>query len=238
MMFAQQNTSAHAPSIALLEEGRSFPAQVTETTPCLTTEMTVADPDVLAGHPQLKAPGQHATNGARAWGVSNGAWSDDEVWLKDRAVCPRTSGYLSAEDMKNPHRSADRAKMSEQTLPQRLAQQYNLKSTDDFTAPSTVFGEQQVKTIGGDPVLSVTQNQLMEIVRRACHELTATPFSDSLVCPKQLSYGSPHTVRPAATGFRSAEVRSSWQVNYCEAFYRVTSASHQCKMGITLVRQR
>ena len=64
-MFAQQNTSAHAPSIALLEEGRTSPARPTETTPCLTTEMTVADPGALAGHPQLKAPGQHATNGAQ-----------------------------------------------------------------------------------------------------------------------------------------------------------------------------
>jgi len=79
-------------------------------------------------------------------GVSNGAWNHDEVLLKDRAVCPRTSGYLSAEDMKNPHRSTDRAKMSEQTLPQRLAQQYSLKSPDDFTAPSAVFGEQQAET--------------------------------------------------------------------------------------------
>ena len=61
MMFAQQNTSAHAPSIALLEEGRTSPARPTETTPCLISEMTVADPDALAGHPQLKAPGQHAT---------------------------------------------------------------------------------------------------------------------------------------------------------------------------------
>ena len=62
-MFAQQNTSAHAPSIALLEEGRTSPARPTETTPCLTTEMTVADPGALAGHPQHKAPGQHATVG-------------------------------------------------------------------------------------------------------------------------------------------------------------------------------
>jgi len=139
----------------------------------LTTEVTVAYPGALAGHPQLKAPGQHATNGARTWGVSNGAWSDDEVWLlKDRVVCPCTSGYLSAEDMKNPHRSTDRDKASEQTLPQRLAQQYSLKSPDDFTASSTVYGEGQAKAIEGDPVLSVTQNQLMEIVRRACHELT------------------------------------------------------------------
>ena len=61
MMFAQQNASAHAPSIALLEEGRTSPARPTETTPCLTTGMTVADPGALAGHPQLKAPGQHAT---------------------------------------------------------------------------------------------------------------------------------------------------------------------------------
>jgi len=189
-MFAQQNTSAHAPSIA---EGRTSPARPTETTPCLTTEMIVADPDALAGRPQFKAPGQQATNGARTWGVWNGAWSDDKVWLKDRAVCPRTSGYLAAEDMKNPHCPTERAKISEQTLQQHLVQQYSLKSPDDFTAPSAVFREQQARTIAGDPVLCVTQNQLMEIVRRACHELTATVFSDSLVCPKQLSYGSPHT---------------------------------------------
>jgi len=115
--------------------------------------VTIADPGAIAGHPQLKAPGQHATNGARTWGVSNDAWSDDEVWLKDRVVCPRTSGYLSAEDMKDPHRSTDRAKMTEQTLPQRLAQQYSLKSPDDFTASSEVFGEQQPTTVGGDPIL-------------------------------------------------------------------------------------
>ena len=42
-MFAQQNTSAHAPSIALLEEGRTSPARPTETTPCLTTEIAVAE---------------------------------------------------------------------------------------------------------------------------------------------------------------------------------------------------
>jgi len=51
-MFTQQNTSAHASSIALLEEGRTSPARPTETMPCLTTEMTVADPDALDGHPQ------------------------------------------------------------------------------------------------------------------------------------------------------------------------------------------
>jgi len=61
MLFAQQNTSAHAPSIALLDEGRTSPSRPTETTPCLTTEMTVADPGALAGHPQLKAPEQQAT---------------------------------------------------------------------------------------------------------------------------------------------------------------------------------
>jgi len=76
--------------------------------------------------------------------------------------------------------------MSEQTLPQRLAQQYTLKSPNDFAASSAVFGQQQAKTVGGESILSVTQNQLMEIVRRA------TPFSASPVCPKQLSYGSPH----------------------------------------------
>ena len=74
-MFAQKHTSAHAPSIALLEEGRTSPARPTETTLRPTTEMTVADPGTVAGHPQLKAPGQHATNGARTWGVSNGVWS-------------------------------------------------------------------------------------------------------------------------------------------------------------------
>ena len=61
MMFPQQNPSAHAPSIALLEEGRTSPARPTETTPLFTTEMTVDDADAVAGHPQLKAPGQHAT---------------------------------------------------------------------------------------------------------------------------------------------------------------------------------
>ena len=71
-MFAQQNTSAHASSTALLEEGRTSPARPSETTPCLTTEMTVADPGALAGHPQPREPGQHATNGARTCRLAHG----------------------------------------------------------------------------------------------------------------------------------------------------------------------
>jgi len=58
--FCTQTTSAHAPSIVLLEEGRTSQARPTETTPCLTTEMTVADANAQAGHPQHKAPRQHA----------------------------------------------------------------------------------------------------------------------------------------------------------------------------------
>jgi len=98
-MFAQQHTSIHAPSIALLDEGRTPPARPTDTTPCSINEITVAVPGTLAGHPQFKVPGQHATNGARTCGESSGAWMDDEVWLKERADVPRTSGYFSTEDM-------------------------------------------------------------------------------------------------------------------------------------------
>jgi len=140
--------------------------------------------------------------------------------------------------MKNPHRSTDRAQTTEQTLPQRLAQQYSLKLPDDFTASSTVYGQGQAKAIGGDPVLSVTQNQLMEIVRRACHELTATPFSNSLVCPKQLSYGSPHIglesdLQPPASGQqksaasgRSTTVRHSTESPPARTCVRWRSPSH------------
>jgi len=60
-MFAQQHTSIHAPSIALLDEGRTPPARPTDTTPCSINEITVAVPGTLAGHPQIKVPGQHAT---------------------------------------------------------------------------------------------------------------------------------------------------------------------------------
>jgi len=63
-----------------------------------------------------------------------------------------------------------------------------------------------------DPVLSVTQNQLMEIVRRGCREVTATPFPDSPVSPKQLSYGSPHAglesnLQPPAFSQQKSSVR-------------------------------
>jgi len=62
MMFAQENTSAHASPIALLEEGLTSPLQLDHLKlRCLTTEMTVADPGTLAGHPQLTTSGQHAT---------------------------------------------------------------------------------------------------------------------------------------------------------------------------------
>ena len=52
----------------------------------------------------------------------------------------------------------------------------------------------------------------MEIVRLACHELMAAPFSDSPVCPKQLSYGSPHIGvesdrQPPASGQQKSAAR-------------------------------
>jgi len=187
VMFAHLTSTLHAPSVAHLEEGRTPPALLTG-----TSTSTVAVPDALAGHPQLNASGQHATNGARTWGVSIGAWSDDEVWMKDPAVCPRTSGYLSAENTKESYRPTDRAQTSDETVKQCPVQHCILRSPEDFSAPLLVYGEQQATAIMDDPVLSVTQNQLMEIVRRACHEVTATPFTDSPVRPKQLSYGSPH----------------------------------------------
>jgi len=85
---------------------------------------------------------------------------------------------------------------------------------------------------------SVTQNQLMEIMRRACHELTATPFSDSSVCPKQLSYGSPHIglesdPQPLASGKqksaargRSTTVRHSTESPPVRTSVRWRSPSH------------
>ena len=88
-MFAHPTSTLPAPSVAHLEEGRTPPALPTGTS-------TFSVSDALAGHPQLKASGQHATNSAHTWDVPIGAWGDDEVWMKDPAVCPRTSGYLSA----------------------------------------------------------------------------------------------------------------------------------------------
>jgi len=61
-MFAQQHISIHAPSIALLDEGRTPPARLTDTTPCSINEIAVAAPDTLARHPQTKVPGLHATS--------------------------------------------------------------------------------------------------------------------------------------------------------------------------------
>jgi len=128
--------------------------------------------------------------------------------------------------------------MTEQTLPQRLAQQYSLKSPDDFTASSTIYGEGQAKAIGGNPILSVTQNQLMEIVRRACYKRTVTPFSDCLVCQKQLSYGSPHIglesdQQPPASGEqksvargRSTTMRHSTESLRARTSVRLRSPSH------------
>jgi len=58
-MLAQQHT--HAPSIALLDEGRIPPARSTDTTPCSINKITVAAPDTLGGQPQSKVPGLHYT---------------------------------------------------------------------------------------------------------------------------------------------------------------------------------
>ena len=55
-MLAHLTSTLHAPSIAHLEEGQTPPAL-----PTGTSTSAVAVPDALAGHPQLKASGQHAT---------------------------------------------------------------------------------------------------------------------------------------------------------------------------------
>ena len=121
---------------------------------------------------------------------------DDEVWLKQRADIRRTSGYFSTEDMEQDTVDErrcliDQAEMSDESAQQRVVQDFSLKSPADFTAPSTVRGEQHGKALNGDPTFTVTQNQLMEIVRRACSEVTTTSFSGSPLRPKQLSYCSP-----------------------------------------------
>jgi len=87
-------------------------------------------------------------------------------------------------------------------------------------------------------VLSITQNLLMEIASRACHDLTVTPFSDSLVCPKQLSYGSPHiglesNRQPPTSGLqklvacgRSTTVKHSTESPPTRTSVRWRSSSH------------
>jgi len=56
VMFAHLTSTLHAPSVAHLEKGQTSPAL-----PTGTSTSTVTVPDALAGHPQLKASGQHAT---------------------------------------------------------------------------------------------------------------------------------------------------------------------------------
>ena len=126
------------------------------------------------------------------------------------AVCPPTSGYLSTGDTERdavdePQRPADRAQTSDEPARQSFVQDFSLKSPRDFTVPSVDSREQQVKALNGDPTFTVTQSQLMEIERRACHDVTATSFCNSPVRPKQLSYGSPHdevetNLQPPALG--------------------------------------
>ena len=142
-------------------------------------ETTVAAPGTLAGRPQFKVPGQPATNGARTWGVQNIEWSDDEVRLRHRFVCLPTSGYLSTEDtgqdaVDEPRRSADQAQTNDEPVRQSFVQDFNLKSPRDFTVPSVDCRKQQSKALNGDPTFTVTQSQLMKIVRRACHDVTST----------------------------------------------------------------
>ena len=107
--------------------------------------------------------------------------------------------------MNERQRSVDQAQTYDEPVRQILVQDFNLKSPRDFTVPSVDSREQQVKALNGDPTFIVTQSQLMEIERLACHDVTATSFCNSPVRPKQLSYGSPHdevetNLQPPALG--------------------------------------
>ena len=75
--------------------------------------------------------------------------------------------------MNEPQRSADQAQTYDEPVRQFLVQDFNLKSPRDFTVPSVDCREQQAKALNGDPTFTVTQSQLMEIVRRACHDVTS-----------------------------------------------------------------
>ena len=149
-------------------------------------------------HGQVKGnaeAGVPATNGARCGAVSNSVCSDNEIWLRHPTAHRRTSGYISTEDTVlneiEYHCSTHRGQLDRETAQQRSIEDLALKSPADFIVPPTVYG-QPAKTLSNDRTFTVTQNQLMDIVRRACHEVTLTPSSVIPVQPKQLSYSSPH----------------------------------------------
>ena len=127
--------------------------------------------------------------------MSNSVCSDNEIWLRHPTAHRRTSGYISAEDTVPKeveyHPSTDRGQPDRESAQQRSTEDRALKSRGDFIVPSMVYG-QQPKPLSGNPTFTMTQNQLMEIVRRACHEVTSTPSGGIPVHTKQLSYSSPH----------------------------------------------
>jgi len=150
-------------------------------------------------HGQVKGnaqAGETATTGALQRGaMSNSACSDNEIWLIHPTAHRRTSGYILTEDtVPNEveyHRSTDRGQLDRESAQQRSTEDRALKLPADFIVPSTVYG-QPPKPLSSDPTFTMTQNQLMQIVRRACHKITSTPSSVIPVQPKQLSYSSPH----------------------------------------------
>ena len=134
--------------------------------------------------------------------------------------------------MNERQRSVDQAQTYDEPVRQILVQDFNLKSPRDFTVPSVDCRDQQAKALNGDPAFTVTQSQLMEIVRRACHDVTSTSFSNSPVRPKQLSYSSPHdevetNLQPPAVGREESTVRG-----------RSTTARHSTESPPTRTRVR
>jgi len=126
-----------------------------------------------------------------------------------------------------PQRSADQAQTRDEPVRQSFVQDFSFMLTRDFTVRSVDCREQQTKALNGDPTFTVMQSQLMEIARRACHDVPATSFSNSLVRSKQLSYGSPHdevetNLQPPAVGREESGVRG-----------RSTTARHSTELPPT-----
>ena len=158
----------------------------------------VGNASELANPGKVNSKRHPATTGAQLRGSKetldhngrlSGAWSDDEVWL--RGAVRRTSGYASADltsyggDKESFH-STERAEQ-----PQHYDR--GLRAPSDFTTQAATYDSQQAMVPDVDATFTVNQQQLLEIVRRTCGELTATSTNGIGVQPKQLNYDSPQS---------------------------------------------
>lgn len=122
-----------------------------------------------------------ATTGARTWGNLKSVRSDDEMWQRQSTVQRRSTGYGSMElelvqqasDDMGVSCTTDRGEPDDFVTTRRLESKGQaLRSPADFLRSSIVDDGHDDGNRDQDTTIPLTQSQLMDIVRKACEEVT------------------------------------------------------------------